>query len=129
MLIFPRRQRTRLICNDLQLVEPVLWSAAQRVHRFGLTGDHGCDDRCQSRACLVYDMEQIQRLPAVLPQLGNDVLKPHRHQFIQLAEILGLETDQLLLDKVSKALCRLPSRQQPLEASLGLLTTQPLDAW
>jgi hypothetical protein len=56
-------------------------------------------------------------------------LKPHRHQFIQLAEILGLETDQLLLDKVSKALCRPPSHQQPLEASLGLLITQPLDAW
>jgi hypothetical protein len=55
-------------------------------------------------------------------------LKTHRHQFIQLPEILGMETDQFLLDKVGKALCRPPSQQQPLEASLGLLTTQPPDA-
>jgi hypothetical protein len=36
MLIVPSRQLTRLISNDLQLVEPVLWSAAQRVQRFDL---------------------------------------------------------------------------------------------
>jgi hypothetical protein len=55
-------------------------------------------------------------------------MKTQRHQFIQLAEILGLETDQFLLDKVSKALCQPPGQQQPLEASLGLLTTQLPDA-
>jgi hypothetical protein len=39
-----------------------------------------------------------------------------------LAETRGLETDQLLLDKVSKQLPRRPSAEQSVQASLGLFS-------
>ena len=87
--------------DRVHLIKPCSRGAALGVCPPRLLHDHRRDQRDRSRASCANNMQCIQWLPTVLPKRSDQQEESTSDQLIHQLEAVGLQADQLMLDKLA----------------------------